>query len=154
MTAIQNGYDANSMQQLVSQIMTTIKNSDTDGTKGLSKAELSAIGDKDFSGESSFFNVLTNSFARIDSDGNGQITNQEISNSLKSDMEKMGILSSVDTQATSVNSNDNTSTQLAKDLMNYFDEIVKHKSSDEENSNKANVSDLTNQEITSSIFSV
>lgn len=51
---------------------------DTDGTAGLSAAELSAINTSSDAGKANFVNNLKENFAKIDTDGNGQLSQSEI----------------------------------------------------------------------------
>ncbi len=83
-----NGYDNDDMLQLMlNNIQPKIDKADTDGIKGLSAEELASIDAKD----DSFLKTLKEQFGKIDSDSNGQITTEEIKESLSvQKQEQMG----------------------------------------------------------------
>lgn len=56
----------------------SLSSADTDGTKGLSKTELSSIDTSDGSGKSKFINNLIKNFDSLDANGNGQLSSGEI----------------------------------------------------------------------------
>lgn len=58
---------------------------DNDGTQGLSKAELSSLTSSNTEGiGSNFLSALTENFDKIDADGNGEVTTDEVGSLLKS----------------------------------------------------------------------
>lgn len=74
-----NGYDNDDMLQLMlNNIQPKLDKADTDGVKGLSMDELASVDAKD----DSFLITLKEQFSKIDTDTNGQITTEEIKNSL------------------------------------------------------------------------
>lgn len=59
-------------------------NGNTDGTSGLSKAELSSLTSDSNSIGSSFFKALSDNFDKLDSDQNGEVTTEEIGQAVES----------------------------------------------------------------------
>ncbi len=73
------GYDNDDMLQLMlNNIQPKLDKADTDGINGLSADELASIDAKD----DGFLKTLKEQFSKIDTDSNGQITTEEIKNSL------------------------------------------------------------------------
>lgn len=66
------------IQQLMTQMLKNMSAADTDGTKGLSKAEISSISAGEDKGGENFLKELSSNFDKIDTDGNGQLTGEEI----------------------------------------------------------------------------
>lgn len=64
--------DSNSVQKV------GLANADTDGTKGLSLAELSSLDTSKDAGKANFVNNLINNFKTLDKDNDGQLTQNEI----------------------------------------------------------------------------
>lgn len=77
------------VQLMMQQMMQKMSNADTDGVKGLSQEELASIDSFDDVGGSAFLKTLTEQFDTLDSDGDGQLTTEEIS-SVKPPSEPMG----------------------------------------------------------------
>lgn len=68
----------NSIQLMMAQMFQKMQTADTDGTKGLSKDELSSIDSGSDVGGAAFLKSLTNQFDELDADGNGQLSESEI----------------------------------------------------------------------------
>jgi len=69
------------MAQLHQQMRQKFQAADTDGTKGLSKDELSSLSEKfktEGKSETTFLEKLQKGFDRLDADGNGQLTAAEV----------------------------------------------------------------------------
>ena len=73
-----NGTDDESMKQMMALMFQKMGAADTDGTKGLSKSELSSIDAGDDSGGSAFLKSLSDQFDELDTDANGQLSSDEI----------------------------------------------------------------------------
>lgn len=67
---------------LMAQMYQKMNAADTDGIKGLSENELSSISSNDDSGSNAFLKSLSDQFDSLDSDGNGQLTTQEIASAV------------------------------------------------------------------------
>jgi len=74
-----NNADSTGIQQLMAQMYQKMNAADTDGTKGLSKSELSSVASGSDVGGAAFLKSLTDQFDSIDADGNGQLSANEIS---------------------------------------------------------------------------
>lgn len=74
-----NSSDSNGLQQLMAQMYQKMNSADTDGTKGLSKSELSSVDAGSDVGGAAFLKSLNDQFDSIDADGNGQLSASEIS---------------------------------------------------------------------------
>jgi len=72
------GSNSDYIQQLMAQMMKNMSAADTDGTAGLSKTELSSIDTGSDKGGAGFIKALNAKFDKIDSDTNGQISQEEI----------------------------------------------------------------------------
>lgn len=79
MTIISSVGSDSTMQQLMAQMFTKMGNADTDGISGLSQNELSSIDTGDDVGGSAFLKSLNDQFDSLDSNQNGQLSNDEIS---------------------------------------------------------------------------
>lgn len=73
-----NSQDDSNMQQMMALMFQKIGAADTDGTKGISQAELSSIDAGDDAGGSAFLKSLSEQFDALDADGNGQLSSDEI----------------------------------------------------------------------------
>lgn len=73
------GNQEDNMQLMVAQMLQKMQSADTDGTTGLSKAELSSIDTSGNAGGSEFLKSLSNQFDKLDTDGDGELTSNEIS---------------------------------------------------------------------------
>lgn len=78
-----------SIQLMMQQMLQKMKNADTDGTKGLSKTELSSIDTSKDQGGANFLKSLQEQFDTLDADGNGELSSSEIS-AAKPPMGSMG----------------------------------------------------------------
>lgn len=67
------------IEQLMEQMQSKMKNSDTDGISGLSKDELTSVDTVGDSGGSAFLQSLNQQFDSIDADKSGQLSFDEIS---------------------------------------------------------------------------
>lgn len=77
-SSITNGTSSMSLQQLFADMKSKMGAADTDGTQGLSKQELSSIDTGGNTQESNFLKTLSDNFDKIDSNGDGQISSNEI----------------------------------------------------------------------------
>lgn len=73
-----NSTASESIQQMIAQMFQNMAAADTDGTKGLSKEELSSIDTSSEVGGSAFLKSLTDQFDQLDADGNGQLSGIEM----------------------------------------------------------------------------
>lgn len=64
--------------QLMAQMYQQLNKADTDGVSGLSKGELSSINTGNDVGKADFLKALQEQFDALDTDGNGQLTADEI----------------------------------------------------------------------------
>lgn len=69
--------DASDIVQMF-KLYNKMKSADTDGVQGLSKAELSSIDTGANSVESDFLQALSACFDKLDSDGDGELSRNEI----------------------------------------------------------------------------
>jgi len=80
-----SGTDSSSnIQQWIAQMAQKMKAADTDGTKGLSKAELSSIDTSGNTVGADFINALQQNFDKLDTNGDGQLSSADASNAVKS----------------------------------------------------------------------
>jgi Ca2+-binding EF-hand superfamily protein len=77
-SSIGSNAGASSIQQMMAEFQRKLQSADTDGTAGLSKEELSSIDTGDDKGGANFLKTLTENFDKLDSDGNGQLSESEI----------------------------------------------------------------------------
>lgn len=75
-----NSTAQDAIQLMMQQMYQKMNAADTDGTAGLSKAELSSIDAGNDQGGAAFLKSLTEQFNSLDADGDGQLSAQEISN--------------------------------------------------------------------------
>lgn len=73
-----SGSASDNVQLMMAQMLQKMKTADTDGTKGLSKSELSSIDSSNDAGGTAFIKSLTNQFDKLDTDGDGQLSQSEI----------------------------------------------------------------------------
>lgn len=71
--------DSNDIQQLMLAMYQKLNSADTDGVKGLSKDELASIDTGDDFGGAAFLNSLKAQFDKLDANGDGQVSESEIS---------------------------------------------------------------------------
>ena len=126
--------DDDSIQQMMSLMFQKMSAADTDGTEGLSLDELSSIDTSGDAGGAAFLQSLTNQFDQLDADGNGQLSDEEISSAMP--VEPLGLppgvkieslddsLSAVDateeaeaTEATEVDSTTNTIADMIENII-------------------------------------
>lgn len=117
-----------SMQQLMAAMMSKMSAADTDGTEGLSKSELSSITAGDDKGGANFLNTLSKNFDKIDSDGNGQLSANEIKAARPSRGQMgpppgLGLDSTESTDSTS--STDSTNSTSSTDSTNLMEALFK-----------------------------
>lgn len=74
-----NSNDSDNMQLLMVQMYQKVNAANTDGIAGLSKGELSSIDMGNDVGGAAFMKSLSEQFDALDSDGNGQLTANEVS---------------------------------------------------------------------------
>lgn len=74
-----SGSSSDEMKILAQDLLNKIKNADKDGIEGLSKSELSSINTGNSTHEADFLSILNDNFDKIDTDADGQLTNEEIS---------------------------------------------------------------------------
>lgn len=116
-----------SIQLMMAQMFQKMNAADTDGTAGLSKAELSSIDSgNDFVG-SAFLKSLSSQFDSIDADGNGQLSASEIA-SAKPPSGPMGPppglnLDSMD--STSSTGSTASANATAKSIENWLEKMLK-----------------------------
>lgn len=70
--------DSDSIQQMMAVTFQKLNAADTDGIRGLSKAELLSIDSTDGVGGTAFLKSLSEQFDTLDTDGNGQLSSEEI----------------------------------------------------------------------------
>jgi len=71
-----SGLDA--MKLLMAEFQKKVKSADTNGKAGLSKDEISSLGTGDNQVGSKFLSMLTKNFDKIDNDGDGELSQDEI----------------------------------------------------------------------------
>ena len=115
-----------SMQMLMMQMFQKMKTADTDGTKGLSKDELSSIDAGSDVGGSAFLKSLTDQFDTLDADGNGQLTSDEIAKAHP--REPMGPLPGMNLSSSASSSSENKLSELGDSLGNlassFLDKLI------------------------------
>lgn len=73
-----NGQNDSNMQQMMALMYQRLGTADIDGTKGLSRSELSSVDTGGDVGASDFLDALTEKFDELDADKNGQLSENEI----------------------------------------------------------------------------
>lgn len=73
---------SNNIEDLITQMFKKLNAADKDGIQGLSKNELSSINTGDDAGGAAFLKSLETQFNRLDTNSDGQLSSQEISNAI------------------------------------------------------------------------
>lgn len=89
-SSISSSSGSSQLQQLMAEMQKRMKSADTDGTKGLSKDEISSVSSKDDTGGTNFLNSLTENFSKIDTDSDGQLSEKEIAAYRPEKQQQMG----------------------------------------------------------------
>lgn len=76
-----NGVDSDSVKKMLADIYNKMSVSDLDGKAGLSKSELASVNPNGDVSTAAFQKVLTEQFDKLDTDADGQITENELLNS-------------------------------------------------------------------------
>lgn len=116
-----------SIQLMMAQMFQKMNAADTDGTAGLSKAELSSIDSGNDLGGSAFLKSLSSQFDSIDADGNGQLSASEIA-SAKPPSGPMGPppgLNLDSTDSTSSTGSTASANATAKSIENWLEKMLK-----------------------------
>lgn len=125
-----NGTSEDNIQMMMAQMLQKINSADTDGITGLSKSELSSIDTSGNQGGTSFLKSLENQFDKLDTDGDGELSSEEISKAIPK-REHMGpppglsldASTSLTTSTTSTTSgtSDTSVSELFKEVMTSFE---------------------------------
>lgn len=124
-----NSANSGEMQLMMAQFYQKLNAADVDGTKGLSKDELSSIDTSD-AGGSAFLKSLTDQFSKLDADSNGQLSSSEIAQA-KPSVRPMGPPPGLNLESTdeadvtgSVSSTDTTSAATSTDSDESIKELL------------------------------
>ena len=115
----------NAIQMLMLQLQNTMQKADTDGVSGLSKDELKSISAEKNTDAAAFLKSLNEQFDKIDSDSNGQLSAEELTNSpiVKSVLSQMGPPAGMIIESSSNNSKTTDYSSLIDSLASNYDKI-------------------------------